>query len=314
MFKKVKVIKFYPKKLFSLRKRKLQQISLMLQASTLQLLRLKFSFFLMPVYWFALSQVENINMQHAVLIFVILHLLVYPASNGYNSYMDRDTESIGGIKNPLPATKELFNVTIVMDVLAVVISAYISIYCTLSVVGFIAASRAYSYRGIRLKRYPIIGFIVTSVFQGAVVFFLVNHGSSIAKSINVPALPMIASAFLIGSFYPLTQIYQHQQDKADGVKTLSMLLGLNGTFIFTGLSFFVAMNCLAAYFFLQLEQVLFFTIALFTLPTLVYFFWWMLKVRKDKTQANFENTMRMNIIASICTNAAFIAVLLIEKL
>lgn len=39
----------------------------------------------------------------------------------------------------------------------------------------------------------------------------------------------------------------------------------------------------------------------------------MMKVRKDITEANFENTMRMNIIASICTNAAFIAVLIIEK-
>jgi 1,4-dihydroxy-2-naphthoate polyprenyltransferase len=285
----------------------------MLQASTLQLLRLKFSFFLMPVYWFALSQVESIHITHTILIFIVLHLFVYPASNGYNSYMDRDTESIGGIKNPLLPTKELFYITVVMDVLAVILCFFVSIYCVLAVIGFIAASRAYSYRGIRLKQYPIIGFIVTSVFQGAVVFFLVNHGSDINKSLDVPVLPLIASSFLIGSFYPLTQIYQHEQDKADGVKTLSMLLGYNGTFVFTAISFSIAMNLMAVYFFLQLEQVVFFTIASLTLPTLIYFFWWMLKVRKDKTEANFENTMRMNIVASICTNAAFIAVLLIEK-
>jgi 1,4-dihydroxy-2-naphthoate polyprenyltransferase len=286
----------------------------MLQASTVQLLRIKFSFFLMPVFWFALSQVEHIYVLHAISIFIILHLLVYPASNGYNSYMDRDTDSIGGIKNPLMPTKELFYTTLVMDIIALITSAFISIYCAICVAGFIAASRAYSYRGIRLKKYPIIGFIVTSIFQGAVVYFLVNVGSSTNKTLSFPYLPMLASALLIGSFYPLTQIYQHEQDRADGVKTLSMLLGYNGTFIFTGLIFFMAMNCLAIYFFLNLGQHLFFTIALFTLPTLVYFFWWMMKVRKDKTQANFKNTMRMNVIASICTNAAFIAVLLIEKL
>ncbi len=285
----------------------------MLQASTVQLLRLKFSFFLMPVFWFALSQVENIHFTHTILIFIVLHLLVYPASNGYNSYMDRDTESVGGLKNPMQPTKELFYVTIVMDVLALLISTFISSYSFFCVVGFIAASRSYSYRGIRLKQYPIIGFIVTSIFQGGMVYFLVNHGSNVSKTLNVPLLPIIASSFLIGSFYPLTQIYQHEQDKADGVKTLSMLLGYNGTFIFTGLWFFIAMNLMAIYFFLNLEQLLFFTIALFTLPTLIFFFWWMMKVRKDITEANFENTMRMNIIASICTNAAFIAVLIIEK-
>jgi 1,4-dihydroxy-2-naphthoate polyprenyltransferase len=286
----------------------------MLQASTVQLLRIKFSFFLMPVFWFALSQVEDIHIVHAISIFIILHLLVYPASNGYNSYMDRDTDSIGGIKNPLMPTKELFYVTIVMDIIALIASAFINVYCALCVAGFIGASRAYSYRGIRLKKYPIIGFIVTSIFQGAVVYFLVYFGSSSNKFLSFPYLPMIASALLIGSFYPLTQIYQHEQDKADGVKTLSMLLGYNGTFIFTGLTFFMAMNTLTIYFGLGLNFNNIIAITIFTMPVLFYFFWWMIKVRKDKAQANFKNTMRMNVLASICTNTAFIAVLLIEKL
>ncbi len=289
-------------------------MNLMLQASTIQLLRLKFSFFLMPVYWFAISQVEDINIIHTIAIFIILHLLIYPASNGYNSYMDRDTTSIGGVKNPLQPTRELYHVTVFMDVIALAACSFISIYCTICAFGFIAASRAYSYRGIRLKKYPIIGFIVTSTFQGAAVFFMVYHGSSITKTLDVPALPLVASSFLIGSFYPLTQIYQHEQDKADGVKTLSMLLGHMGTFVFSGLAFFIAMNTMAVYFFLNMDQHLFFVIAICTLPTLFYFFWWMIKVKKDKSNANFENTMHMNIIASICTNTAFISVLLIEKL
>ena len=76
----------------------------MLQKSTIQLLRFPFSFFLLPVYLFALSQVPSPHWGHALLIFFILHLLVYPASNGYNSYMDRDESSIGGIKQPLQPT------------------------------------------------------------------------------------------------------------------------------------------------------------------------------------------------------------------
>jgi 1,4-dihydroxy-2-naphthoate polyprenyltransferase len=286
----------------------------MVQASTLQLLRLKFSFFLMPVYWFALSQVESIHIGHSIIIFAILHLLVYPASNGYNSYMDRDTDSIGGIKNPMQPTKQLFYVTLVMDIVAIILSMAISMYSMMCIIGFIFASRAYSYRGIRLKQYPIIGFLVTSIFQGAVVYFLVNHGCNMNKNIDIPILPLVASALLIGSFYPLTQIYQHEQDRADGVKTLSILLGYNGTFIFTGITFFMAMNTLTIYFGLGLSFNNIIAITIFTLPVLFYFFWWMMKVRKDKTQANFKNTMRMNILASICTNAAFIAVLLIEKL
>jgi 1,4-dihydroxy-2-naphthoate octaprenyltransferase len=79
----------------------------MIKASTLQLLRFPFSLFLAPVFFFALSQVENIHWLHCSLVFFILHLLVYPASNGYNSYMDRDETAIGGIA-VLQPTRQLF--------------------------------------------------------------------------------------------------------------------------------------------------------------------------------------------------------------
>ncbi|MCH5598504.1 hypothetical protein [Niabella ginsengisoli] len=94
----------------------------MFKTSTIQHLRFRFSLFLMPVYWFALSQAESINGLKALLIFCILHLLVYPSSNGYNSYMDKDTESIGGIEKPLPVSKELFYITLVMDIIAIALS------------------------------------------------------------------------------------------------------------------------------------------------------------------------------------------------
>jgi 1,4-dihydroxy-2-naphthoate octaprenyltransferase len=45
------------------------------------------------------------------------------------------------------------------------------------------------------------------------------------------------------------------------------------------------------------------------LPVTVYFFIWAAKVWRDPGQASFANTMRMNLLASICINAGFIAVL-----
>ncbi|MEP7110351.1 MAG: prenyltransferase, partial [Ferruginibacter sp.] len=136
----------------------------MLFRSTIQLLRFHFSFFLMPVYWFALSQTISINTGDAILIFIILHLLVYPASNGYNSYMDRDTESIGGIKNPMQPTRQLFYVSILLDAAGILLSCFISRWFVLGIVSYILASRAYSYRGIRLKRYPVTGYLTVIFF------------------------------------------------------------------------------------------------------------------------------------------------------
>lgn len=285
----------------------------MLKNSTIQLLRFHFSFFLMPLYWFALSQVVEINKVHALLIFIILHVLVYPSSNGYNSYMDRDTGSIGGIKNPQQPTRQLYHITLLMDGLALLLSLFISIYFFAGILLFIAASRSYSYRGIRLKKYPFIGYLTVIIFQGGLVYFIVRHGCSQSKTLHISWSAMLGSSLLIGAFYPLTQIYQHRQDAADGVQSISARLGYRGTFIFSAIVFIMAMISLAWYFGNNLELDRFFMIQIFMLPALVYFFWWMSKVFANEQAANFKNTMTMNLIGSLCTNAAFMSILIKEQ-
>jgi 1,4-dihydroxy-2-naphthoate octaprenyltransferase len=274
------------------------------------LLRFHFSFFLLPVFLFALSQVPDINPAHAALIFFILHFLVYPSSNGYNSYMDRDETPIGGVATPLPPTRELFYSSVALDLLAIALSCLISYWFTICIVAYIAASRAYSYRGIRLKKYPIIGYLTVIIFQGSVTFFMVYHGSSISKTLHVPLAGIMAAGLLIGGFYPLTQIYQHQADKQDGVITISALLGYRGTFVFTALVYILAMGVLAWLFFEAGEQKKFLVLATLMLPVLVYFFKWAAQVWKDARYASFTHTMRMNLLASVCTNLAFLTLLI----
>jgi 1,4-dihydroxy-2-naphthoate octaprenyltransferase len=224
--------------------------------------------------------------------------------------MDRDEGSIGGLSTPLQPTKELFWTTVIMDVIALGLSFYISIWFVVGIAAYIFASRAYSYRGIRLKKYPIVGYLTVVVFQGAITFFLVYHGSSIEKSLHVPVAGMLASSLLIGGFYPLTQIYQHEADQRDGVITLSNLLGYRGTFIFTALIYLVAMGTLFFYFNRISEQKKFIIVATAMLPILVYFFQWAYEVWKNVAAADFNHTMRMNIIASVCINLAFFIILI----
>jgi len=281
-------------------------------ASTLQLLRFHFSFFLMPVYFFAVSQVNKIDWQNAILIFFILHVLVYPASNGYNSYMDKDTGSIGGLKKPMQPTRQLFYTTVLMDVVAVILSLLITWVFAAGILLYILASRAYSYRGIRLKKYPIIGYLTVIFFQGAVTFFLVYYGIEVGHTLQIPSIAIVASSLLIGGFYPLTQIYQHQQDKADGVTTISYVLGYRGTFIFTGIVYAMAFGMLAFHYFSTLQMSSFYILQIFLLPVLVYFFIWFKKVWLNEKEANFKNTMQMNLLASACTNLGFITLLILN--
>jgi 1,4-dihydroxy-2-naphthoate octaprenyltransferase len=152
----------------------------------------------MPVYWFALSQVVRPDPGRAFLIFLIIHLLIYPSSNGFNSYMDRDEGSIGGLKIPLQPTRQLLYATIILDGLAIILGFLISNYFVLATGLYILASRAYSARSIRLKKYPVIGFLTVVVCQGALIFFMVYHGSNSQLSLNVHKLGMIYAYLLIG--------------------------------------------------------------------------------------------------------------------
>jgi 1,4-dihydroxy-2-naphthoate octaprenyltransferase len=281
----------------------------MLQRSTIQLLRFHFSFFLLPVFLFAVSQVTSVNWFNAIFVFLILHLLVYPSSNGYNSYMDRDETPIGGLSAPLQPTKQLFYTSVIMDLLALIASAFISPVFSLGILLYIIASRAYSYRKLRLKKYPFTGFFTVFIFQGAVIFFITYHAVSVGQTLNVPVIPCVISSLLIGALYPLTQIYQHEEDKKDGVTTISYVLGKRGTFIFSLTLFLAATFLLYLRFYEQAKLDYFRFFLLIMLPVVLFFLYWMVKVWKKEEEADFKNSLLMNVLSTLCTTIFFLTLI-----
>jgi 1,4-dihydroxy-2-naphthoate octaprenyltransferase len=277
---------------------------------TVKHLRLPFSFFLMPVFLFALSQSGEINWINTSLAFLILHLLVFPSSNGYNSYQDRDEGSIGGLKHPPKVTVNLYYATLLFDILALFAGLFISVYFSLMVLVFIIMSRAYSYRQIRLKKYPFIGFLTVFVFQGAFVFLMASAAiNGTDRTFLFPEnsiICMIVSSLFIGSIYPLTQIYQHQADKNDGVISISYKLGYTGTFIFSGLLFSVAVLLLFYYFSLKQQTTALLIFLGMMIPVVYRLSIWFAKVRKDNVNADFENAMAMNTLTSATMNLYFL--------
>lgn len=278
--------------------------------STLKHLRFPFSFFLMPVFLFALSQAGTVNWPKAILAFIILHLFVFPSSNGYNSYQDRDETPIGGLKHPPKVSENLFYATLLFDILAILSGLLISVYFSAFVSVFILMSRAYSYRKVRLKKFPIIGFLTVFIFQGAFVFLMASvaiapfHPEIYFTTNNVICLAI--SSLFIGSIYPLTQIYQHEADKNDGVISISYKLGYIGTFIFSGVLFSVAVLFLIYYFEIKHQQAPLVLFLILMIPVVAKLSVWFNRVRKDTSHANFENTMTMNLLTSSCMNLYFL--------
>ena len=286
----------------------------MIDKNTIKLLRLPFSILLMPVFVLALSQITTpFTIWDALVPFLIIHLLIYPASNGYNSYMDRDEHSIGGLEKPPMPTITLFYVTLALDVIALFCAfLFVNYGFALCLFICVVASRAYSARQIRLKKHAVVSFLMVAILQGAFTFYMSYLGiSNTVLDINETTLWILAAcSFQIAGVYPMTQIYQHQQDLADGVTTISYKLGYRGTFVFSALMFGLCNVCYFMYFNKTNQINSFYIIQLFFVPIISFFVYWFLLVLKNPANANFKNTMLLNLIAAVCMNLCFFVLFL----
>jgi len=69
---------------------------------------------------------------------------------------------------------------------------------------------------------------------------------------------------------------------------------------------------LSFFFLTSLEIKELWVFATFMIPVIVYFMYWAVKVWRDPAEASFGHTMRMNLIASLCTSLGFIVVFLMH--
>lgn len=275
---------------------------------TLILLRLPFSLFLLPVSLFSLWFSPGHKTWTTILVFFIWHFLVYPASNGYNSFHDRDTGPIGGLSNPPLPDKSLLYTVNILDILSLVLATSVHIFFAGFVLVYIVFSRLYSHRAIRLKRFPVLGYLVVIFFQGAWIFganLLVFNDFSLVWH-DVHFLGMVISTLLIATIYPITQIYQHAADGRDGVQTLSMMLGIRGTFLYC-IGLFVLVHVLMMILALEMNrQSLFYGFAISMAPAAVYFLFWLVRSWHHPERANHKSTMQMLIISSLMINFYFL--------
>ena len=281
-----------------------------MKMSTLLHLRIPFSFYLLPVFLFAFSVSENVSITSFIIVVIALHVFLYPASNGYNSYFDKDEESIGGLKNPPKVSKELYWYALAFDLFAVFLGLFIGWQFVVMLLLYGLVSKAYSHPLIRLKKMPYTGWIVAGFFQGYFTFIMVYLGvneisffETFKMQIQLPAL--LSSLLLWGS-YPMTQIYQHAEDKKRGDITISLKLGLLGTFHFTAVAFFIATQGFLYFYYESYSLYHALCYIIFLTPVLGYFGYWYFKSRKDISEVNFTNTMRLNFISALSLNLFFL--------
>jgi hypothetical protein len=274
-------------------------------------LRIPFSIYLLPVFLFATAVSPEIKFFNWLIVFFSLHLFLYPSSNSYNSYFDKDESSIGGLKHPPKVSKDLYTLSMLFFGAALILGLILSLHYMTMLLIYGLVSMAYSHPSIRLKKFPLLSWLTAGLFQGYYTFAMAYAGINdrgwevyVEETVSIPGL--LTTLMLLGS-YPLTQIYQHDEDRKRGDITLSLKLGVMGTFSFSGIWFFLAGAAFWVYFQRMDDEMAGWVFLGAMLPVVLYFFLWFLFVKKDPGKyICYEWAMGMNKISSIFLNAFFL--------
>lgn len=265
---------------------------------TLLHLRIPYSLFLSPVFFLALAQWETILIFKAVLSFLVLHLFIYPSSQAFNSFYDRDSKSIGGLENPPKVFKELLLASWLLDFAGLALSLFLGIKFAIGILVLIIMSRMYSHPKIRLKKYPLLSWITVALFQGGFVYMLISSLSTPTPHLK-DYIMAFACSLLIGGAYPLTQVYQHEEDQKRSDITLSILLGIRGTFVFSLISTTIGFVLLSSVIYINQGLKPALTLGLLCLPGFIFFSYWSLSSFLNEKNANFKNSMKASKYSSL---------------
>lgn len=283
----------------------------MITRSSLRHLRIPFSLFLMPVFLFALALTPNHNGERLLLVFVVLHLFLYPSSNAYNSYFDKDEDSIGGLKHPPKVTPDLYWLSQGFLLVALALGIRINWSFVTMLLVYALVSMAYSHPSIRIKKYPWASWFIAGFFQGYFTFAMAYAGLSelgwdvvFKPHVLIPGL--LTSLMLWGN-YPLTQVYQHGEDSRRGDQTLSLTLGIKGTFMFSAILFALT-GAAFAWYFLDRNQTGVLWVYLGAMAPIILFFliWFGFVNSNPEKYASYSWAMGMNCVSSLILNAFFI--------
>jgi 4-hydroxybenzoate polyprenyltransferase len=141
-----------------------------------------------------------------------------------NSAFDRDEGDIGYLSDPPPVPRRLWLFGLALLLLGALGAAFLPpqflrvyLVCT-------AMSVAYSVPPIRLK--ALAGADVLNNALGYGVLTLYGGWAALGRGLN-PTIGLVLAGFfcLAAAAYPLTQIYQYEEDVARGDRTLVIALG-----------------------------------------------------------------------------------------
>jgi 1,4-dihydroxy-2-naphthoate octaprenyltransferase len=270
--------------------------------STLIHFKLLHSFFLLPVYFFALSISPNFTEKRLLWSFVIIHSLLYPASNGYSGVWDNSKNDVASSKSALRY------LSLVLIVIGVAIGYFkVSPLFTALLIVYFAGSMAYHHPSVHIRNHKIADWLIGGFFHGTLVFWMCYigiNGFGLVTILNDRILiPGILSGFLLVSMLPLNKKYKQEENK----HTIPGNQHDNKSALIYAIILFISVSiCFVFYFqnYFSLETGLRFL--LYISPIVLYILVWFLLSIKNPKVINHRYSLWLKILAATFLNIFFI--------
>tara|TARA_R110002096_G_scaffold434360_3_gene655704 strand:+ start:4749 stop:5630 length:882 start_codon:yes stop_codon:yes gene_type:complete len=192
-------------------------------------LRLHYQFFILSGgYLLSALFVESINWELFGLQFLNVHVLLFGGATAYNSFWDKDEGPIGGLKSPPKMEGWMWVASMLIQFVGLVSAfslgrVYVMIY-GISIFFF----WLYSSPITRWKGRPLLSLVAIGVSTGS-NSFLLGYLASGAKMIGiVQGFAALGVALIMLSLYPVSQVYQKEEDAQRGDQTFAIRYGLKG--------------------------------------------------------------------------------------
>jgi 1,4-dihydroxy-2-naphthoate octaprenyltransferase len=164
-----------------------------------------------------------------IIQFFSIHILLFGGVTAYNSYFDKDEGPIGGLKSPPKMHLWMLIVSWVLQIIGLAIAIYSGLYFVIIYLLSVFIFWMYSSPHVRLKGRPIGSLIAIGIGTVVCASLLGYYANG---SVQLPTITILIAALgsmcLVISMYPMSQVYQVEEDEKRGDTTFSVKYSKNG--------------------------------------------------------------------------------------
>ena len=161
-----------------------------------------------------------------------------------NSAFDRDSGDIGYLDAPPPVPRGLLWFGLGLMVLGQIGALLLPLGFSVAYAACFALSVLYSVPPFRFKAVAGVDWVINMIGFGTLTPYAGWAATGMPLS-PVPALVLFAFCPLFAALYPLTQLYQFEEDRARGDRTLALMLGMRASLSIAITASGVAFACFA---------------------------------------------------------------------